>query len=107
MVGTPPAEEIFSRSISSKARIASHLRIITSLAPPNRLGFRIAKQPVAWKNGTEIRLERCGAFGSGAGGISPRRRKARAAPTPPAMMLELMFRWVARAPFGLPVVPEV
>src|SRR3569623_1194338 len=107
MVGTPPAEDTRSRSISSKARIGSHLRIITSLAPPIRLGFRLAKHPVAWKKGTLIRLERWGAAGSGAGGCSPRRRKARAAPTPPAMMLELMLRWVASAPFGRPVVPEV
>ena len=69
--------------------------------------MRIAKQPVAWKNGTDSRVERWGASGSGAGGASPRRRKARAPAQAAAMMLELMLRWVASAPFGLPVVPEV
>ena len=50
----------------------------------------------------------CGAFGSGAGSGSPRRRKLRAAAnTAGAMMLAVMLRWVPSAPFGLPVVPEV
>ena len=64
-------------------------------------------QPVTWKNGTEISELRCGPSGSGAGGVSPRRRKERAPPKAAAMMLELTPRWVARAPFGFPVVPEV
>ena len=107
MVGTPPADWIFSRSISSKARITSHLYIMTSLAPENRLGLRTAMQPVTWKNGIEISDERWGAFGSGAGGASPRRRKLRAPAAAAVMMLELTARWVASAPFGRPVVPEV
>src|SRR5579875_2488246 len=107
IVGTPPTLLIRSRSISSKARTGSHLRIITILAPANRLGLRIAKQPVAWKKGTLIREARCGALGSGAGGASPRRRNERAAEAPWAMLLELTFRWLAIAPFGFPVVPEV
>src|SRR5579859_1425393 len=107
MVGTPPAEVILSRSMISNAFTGSQRRIIASLAPPSRLGLRIAKQPVAWKNGTERSVARCGASGSGAGGVSPRRRNERAAAQAPAMMLELMLRWVARAPLGFPVVPEV
>src|SRR4051812_22444849 len=107
MVGTPPAEVTFSRWISSKARITSHLCISTSLAPANRLGFSTAKQPVTWKNGTDKRLARCGRVGSGAGGASPRRRKLLALAAPAVMMLVLIERWVASAPFGRPVVPEV
>src|SRR5471030_632276 len=107
MVGTPPAEVTRSRSMSSKARTGSHLRIITSLAPAKRVGLRIAKQPVAWKKGTDSRVERCGASGSGVGGVSPRRRNERAAEQAPDRMLELMLRLVARAPLGFPVVPEV
>ena len=107
MVGTPPADWIFSRSISSNARITSHLCIITSFAPPNRLGFRTAMQPVTWKNGTEISDDRCGPSGSGAGGASPRRRKARAPAAPAVKILELTPRWVARAPFGFPVGPDL
>src|SRR5450755_4414136 len=102
MVGTPPAEVTRSRSMSWKARTGSHLRIITNLAPAKRLGLSTAKQPVAWKNGTDSRVARCGAAGSGAGGASPRRRNERAAEQAVAMMLELMLRWVASAPFGLP-----
>ena len=58
-------------------------------------------------NGTEISELRCGPFGSGASGVSPRRKNERAAPQPAAMMLELTPRWVPSAPFGFPVVPEV
>src|SRR4051812_25475379 len=107
MVGTPPADMIFSRSISSKARITSHLYIITSLPPAKRVGLRIAKQPVTWKNGTLIRAERCGALGSGSGGFSPLRRKLRAPAAAAVKMLVLTERLVPRAPFGRPVVPEV
>ena len=51
---------------------------MASLAPPNSEGFSTAKQPVAWKNGTEISEPFCGRLGSGSGGASPRRRKLRA-----------------------------
>ena len=67
----------------------------------------MAKQPVAWKNGTDSSMVRCGAFGSGAGIGSPRRISDRAPEKAEAMTLEVMFRWVASAPFGFPVVPEV
>ena len=98
----------FSRSISSKARTGSQRRIITSLPPPNSMGFSTAKQPVAWKNGTDSSIERCGALGSGAGGaLAAAQEGARRRRWPPAMMLELTLRWVASAPFGFPVVPEV
>ena len=107
MVGTPPAWVIFSRSMSWKARTGSHLCIITSLAPANRLGFSTAKQPVAWKNGTLIWRARCGPLGSASGGASPRRRNDRAAEQAEDRMLVRTLRWVASAPFGLPVVPEV
>ena len=92
----------------SQARNAARARMPHGQeAPPASDGFSTAMQPVTWKNGIEISDERCGALGSGSGGFSPRRRKARAPATAPAMMLELTARWVASAPFGLPVVPEV
>src|SRR5579883_2024933 len=53
IVGTPPALLIFSRSISCIARSASNLRISTILPPDATVGPSTAKQPVAWKNGTE------------------------------------------------------
>jgi hypothetical protein len=74
MVGTPPAPLIRSRSISCIANSVSHLRMSTSFPPLATEGFRIAKQPVAWKNGTESNVQRCGSLGLGIGGISPRRR---------------------------------
>src|SRR5258706_3800977 len=106
MVGTPPADWIFSRSISSKARITSHLCIMTSLAPENRLGFSTAMQPVTWKNGTEISDERCGPFGSGAGGASPLRRKLRAPAAAAVKMLVFTPRLVVSPACRLPVVAE-
>ena len=74
IVGTPPQLVSRSRSISAIAASASHLRISTSLAPANSDGDSTAWQPVAWKNGTDSNVPFCGPAGSGAGGISPRRR---------------------------------
>jgi hypothetical protein len=107
MVGTPPIWVSFSSWISCMAFSGSHLRIMASLAPPNSEGFITAKQPVAWKNGTEISEPFCGRLGSGWGGASPRRRKLRAPAAAAAKMLLLTLRCVPRAPLGLPVVPEV
>ena len=67
--GRPSRACSISRSISSKARITSHLYIITSLAPPNSEGFSTAKQPVTWKNGTDSRLAFC--VGAPADGVRP------------------------------------
>ena len=53
MVGTPPALFTFSRSINCMASSGSHLRISTILPPVISVGFSTAKQPVAWKNGTD------------------------------------------------------
>ena len=71
-----------SRSISSKARTGSQRRIITSL-PPAEQRWGSAPRSSRWRGRTAptSSVERCGAFGSGAGGVSPRRRKARAGRT--------------------------
>ena len=55
MAGTPPKIVMRSRSMSSRARSASHLYMITILPPAAVLATRIEWQPVAWKNGTESR----------------------------------------------------
>ena len=108
IVGTPPAPFTFSRSMSCMAPSASHLRMSTILPPAMSVGLSTAKQPVAWKNGTERSVQRCGSFsGSATGTGSPRRRKFRAAALPDAKMLEFMLRCVPSAPLGLPVVPDV
>ena len=79
----------------------------TIFAPATSMGDSTAKQPVAWKNGTDSSITFCGAFGSGAGMASPRRISDRAPEKADAITLEVMLRCVARAPFGFPVVPEV
>ena len=106
IVGTPPAFVMRSRSISSSACSAFHLRCMTSFAPPMSAGIMTAKQPVAWKNGTEIRIARRW-FGSGGGGCSPRRRCMRACAASALKTFEMMLRCVVTAPFGFPVVPDV
>ena len=68
--------------------------------------MRIAKAPVAWKKGTASSVPRI-ASGSGAGMGSPLRRYMRAWHVVELNMLEITARWVASAPFGLPVVPDV
>ena len=55
MAGTPPKVVTRSRSISSSARPASHLCMITIFPPKARLATRTEWQPVAWKNGTDSR----------------------------------------------------
>ena len=108
MVGTPPVELTFSRSISRIAGSASQRRISTILPPAFIVGPSVADRPVAWKNGTTRRVTRCGSLcGSLSGTGSPARRKLRTAEMPPAPMFEVMLRWVPSAPFGRPVVPEV
>src|SRR6185437_15233409 len=79
MVGTPPAELIFSFSMSCIAFSASKRRISTIFPPLTTVGPSTAKQPVAWKNGTESSVARCGASSglANTGGCSPRQEAAR------------------------------
>ena len=108
MVGTPPVDITFSRSISCMAGSASQRRMSTILPPAFMVGPSVADRPVAWNIGTTSRVARCGSLcGSVSGRGSPARRKLRMALMPPAPMLEVMFRWVPSAPLGFPVVPEV
>ena len=107
MVGTPPTLVMRSRSMSSSAFSASKRRCSTSLLPSSIDGTRMAKHPVAWKNGTDTSGAFCGASGSGAGSASPRRRKARAWASMALKRLLITLRWLATAPFGVPVVPDV
>src|SRR5690349_13398389 len=104
MVGTPPAEVQRSRSISCMAVSGSQRRISTMVPPANTVGIRIAWQPVAWKKGTANKTTRLDAS---AGGLSPRRTQAWAPEYAAAMIAEVEFRWVPRAPLGCPVVPDV
>src|SRR5206468_12487630 len=107
IVGTPPALVQRSRSISCMAISAFQRCIKTSLAPPISATVRIAWHPVVWKKGTETRDAFCGAFGSGCGTASPRRRHERAKETGCASNEEIELRCVPSAPFGSPVVPDV
>ena len=110
MVGTPPADgDLLALDQLARRGSASHLRISTSLrAGDQRSGSASAKQPVAWKNGTDsseaplrpVRVRRRRR-------LAAAQERPRAGRMPPAMMLDIMLRWVASAPFGFPVVPEV
>ena len=71
MAGTPPKVVMDSRSISSRARPASHLYMITIFPPKNRLATRTEWQPVAWKNGHR---QQVGVLVAGAGGGVRRQR---------------------------------
>ena len=106
IVGTPPAFVIRSRSISSSAWSAFQRRCMTSFDPDNTAGHITAKHPVAWKNGTEIKVDFCTA-GSGTGNASPRRRNERACAHIALKKFEITLRCVITAPLGLPVVPDV
>ncbi len=75
--GTPPIRLIFSRSISISPSAASKRRWQTSFWPLTRAGSIRALQPVVWKKGIETSPAFWGAVGSGWGGASPRRTKAR------------------------------
>ncbi len=107
MVGTPPAPVMRSRSISCIAISGSHLRINTSLPPMASIGTIVAWHPVTWNSGTTSRLDFGGAFGSGTGIGSPRRRKLRACKYGLMGTDVQVLRWEPTAPFGLPVVPDV
>ena len=108
MVGTPVVPLIFSASISSSARSGDQRCMKTILAPPAMAGTSIEWQPVTWNRGTGSSIERCGASGSGGGGISPVRRTiARAEEKPMLIRFDKMLRWDPCAPLGRPVVPEV
>lgn len=62
---------------------------------------------MTWKSGVVRRTERCGAFGSGAGMLSPLRRRARAGPVAVFHRFVKNCRCVEMTPFGSEVVPEV
>ena len=72
IAGTPPNVVMRSRSISSSARSASHLCMITIFPPDARLATSTEWQPVAWKNGTreQVRVLVAGVAGAASG---PRR----------------------------------
>lgn len=63
--------------------------------------------PMTWNSGVVSRTERCGAFGSGAGMLSPFRSIARTGPVAVFHRLVKNCRCVERTPFGNDVVPEV
>ena len=98
---------IRSRSISSRARSGFHLRIITSLPPEAVLAMRIEWQPVAWNSGTDNNM----AFGRPVDISSTCSSLAiscpRALMKPRLRRFVQILRWVPRAPFGRPVVPDV
>src|ERR1700760_4259497 len=76
MVGTPPVDWTFSRSISCMAGSASQRRISTILPPAFMVGPSVADSPVAWKKGTTSRVTRCGSLcGSLSGRGSPAGRE--------------------------------
>jgi len=107
MVGTPPAEVILSRSISSKGahRVpAAHHRQLGS-GQQARVEDREASGGVEERHRQKGGPLRRGRIGRGRG-LAPSQERAGAA-QPAALMLELMLRWLARAPLGFPVVPEV
>src|SRR5262245_48990069 len=96
-VGTPTKLVIRSRSISSSARAASHLYIITSLQPAAKQESITGTQPVTWKSGTTS--TKLVGYGCVLGAPSPimlliaaRQAKASSA--------ESTARWVETAPFG-------
>src|SRR4051794_6673414 len=102
-VGTPTKFVTRSRSISSRARSGSHLRIITSFRPLAKHDIITGMQPVTWKRGT-TRMNAGAPDGAGASG---RRRRSTAARHPKPRRACTTARWVETAPFGRPVVPDV
>ena len=79
MVGTPPAP----CDLLALDQLEGALRRPSGASSPAcrrqaAPGSRTAKQPVAWKNGTESSIDVCGASGSAPAGGSPRRRSTRA-----------------------------
>ena len=64
-------------------------------------------RPPIWKNGKVCSAPGCGAFGSARRGQAGHRRAPRRRPAGVFIRLVTWLRWVAIAPFGLPVVPEV
>ena len=106
MAGTPPKMVIRSRSMSSRARSGSKWCIMTSFPPAAVLETRMAWQPVAWKSGTDSRLEFWTLPVGSA--TSPFRRIEPTVETKKRFIrLEMLLRWVPTAPLGRPVVPEV
>ena len=101
-IGTSDVLVMRSLASSSTAVSTSHLYIVTSLVPVAVVTYSPVRPPM-WKNG-----KTCSAAGALGGATVP---PAIASPSAPMnrvfMMLVQWFRWVARAPFGMPVVPEV
>ena len=107
MVGTPPMAVARSACTSRMASSASKRRIRVSFMPATIATFRSAKQPVTWKKGMQTTKPFWAADGSGAGGASPRRTKARAWEKRPLKTAALAARWLAGTPLAFPVVPDV
>src|SRR4051794_10208099 len=99
VVGTPATVVTPSRSTSSTASTGSHLYMRTTLPPAAVNGRRNDWSPPTWKNGNVSRV-----VGGGAAGPSP---AARAPRYTTFMRKAPKFRWVATAPLGRPVVPDV
>ena len=60
-----------------------------------------------WKNGKVCSMPPCGASSGSTAAKSSSMPRATAPASRVFMKLVMWLRWVATAPFGLPVVPEV
>ena len=104
-----------SRSMSSRARPASHLYVSTTLPPEIVAGCITQLQAVTWNRGVGAMNTLCapGLAGGGGAGISPAAIafcSAMPVAIVRAMMLRMLCtdpRWVSWAPLGKPVVPDV
>mmetsp|Transcript_46657 Transcript_46657/g.100024 ORF Transcript_46657/g.100024 Transcript_46657/m.100024 type:complete len:257 (-) Transcript_46657:307-1077(-) len=108
MVGTPVHPVGRSRSISSKARPASHFAIRMHLPPPFSAVKKRWYSPVTWNKGTATIAPGCG---MAIPGLNSPLAVATFKPIAP-LRLEMRSwvvipRWVWITPLGLPVVPEV
>ena len=118
IVGTPDTLVTRSRSISSSARPASHLRMNTIAPPTSVHGWRMQLLAVTWNIGVGARNTNgvgsvVPAAGAGGAGRSPA-ATAFASASCDTLVMKAMFmtlctdpRWVSCAPFGNPVVPDV
>jgi hypothetical protein len=103
-IGTSEVLVMRSLARSSTAVSMSHLYIVTSLVPVVVAMYRPVRPPM-WKNGNTCSAAGCGA--SDGGGDWPAMARARAPRNSVFMMFVQWLRWVARAPLGAPVVPDV
>jgi len=108
-VGTPDSERTRSVSTRSRASAGSHLYISAIFAPMAVMTYRPVRPPM-WKNGKVCSATGCSgsaAAAAASGSAAAARRAARVADTSELLRLVTWLRWVATAPFGRPVVPEV